>query len=88
MIRVLLWKCEEVLLKVFLCSLFRKDEINGRIDVSVSASCFSFPAKWTERKLEEIFANLKGIKIRGVCRNTDAMCLQQLDCEISGGNFK
>ena len=38
--------------------------------------------------MEGILANLKGIKIRGVYRNTDAMCLQQLGCEISGGNFK
>jgi hypothetical protein len=38
--------------------------------------------------MEEILANLKGIKICGMYRNTDAMCLQQLDCEISGGNFK
>jgi hypothetical protein len=88
MIRALLWKCNEVHWKVFLFSFIRKDYINGRINVSVLASCFSFPAKWTKRKMEGILANLKGIKIRGVYRNTDAMCLQQLGCEISGGNFK
>jgi hypothetical protein len=74
MIRALIWKCNEVHWKIFLFSFVRKDEINGRIDVSVFASCFSFPAKWTERKMEEMFANLKGITIRGVHRNTDAMC--------------
>jgi len=38
--------------------------------------------------MEEMFANLKGIKIRGLHRNTDAMCLKQMGCEISRGNFK
>ena len=45
MIRGLIWKCNEVHGKVCLFSFVRKDEINGRIDVSVSASCLSFPAK-------------------------------------------